>query len=131
MADRPPLFPLFSGVAGDKNQATPGIIMMIFFICAVVYHELFLTDSDDEDDEHVSVLLEVAPIILQSKRRLLLPGNDDSSSDDGSRKRRVTGSDWDRARQSVDTDYMGPMPTFNDRQFERVFRVTRSIAQAC
>jgi hypothetical protein len=36
--------------------------------------------------------------------------------------------DWDRARQSVDQDYMRDVPRFQDRQFERVFRVTRSVA---
>ena len=34
----------------------------------------------------------------------------------------------DRARQCVDEDYLGDVPRFPDRQFERVFRVTRSIA---
>ena len=126
----PQLFPCFGGSAGD-NPATPGVVMMLFFICVVVYEDLFLTDSDDEDEDNVSVLLEVGLILLQSKRPLLLPDDDSSSDDGGSRKRRFIGYDWERARHSVSTDYMGPMPTFNDRQFERVFRVTRSIAQTC
>ena len=37
--------------------------------------------------------------------------------------------DWRRARQCIYDDYWGaPTPRFNDKQFERVFRVTRSIA---
>jgi hypothetical protein len=38
---------------------------------------------------------------------------------------------WDRhrARQCVDADYWGPQPLFDDRQFERVFRVKRSIVE--
>lgn len=44
-------------------------------------------------------------------------------------KRRVR-IQWDhnRARMCVHADYMGPTPLFNDRQFERTFRVTRQVA---
>lgn len=45
----------------------------------------------------------------------------------GRRKRRCFNWNWERARRAVIEDYYGPTPRFNDRQFERVFRVTREI----
>jgi hypothetical protein len=36
---------------------------------------------------------------------------------------------WERARQAVFDDYMKEVPTFNDRQFERMFRINRTVMQ--
>jgi len=45
------------------------------------------------------------------------------------KRRTETGWDHDRGAYSVDTDYMGPKPIFNDKMFERTFRITRTMAQ--
>jgi len=45
------------------------------------------------------------------------------------RKRRRIAWNHERARQCVESDYWGPQPLFNDRQFERVFRITRCHAE--
>jgi len=34
---------------------------------------------------------------------------------------------WDQARHCVAQDYTGPKPIFNDRQFERIYRISRSV----
>jgi hypothetical protein len=44
------------------------------------------------------------------------------------KKRSFIRWDHDRARRCIEEDYWGPLPRFNDPMFERVFRVTRSIA---
>jgi Plant transposon protein len=45
------------------------------------------------------------------------------------RRRSVTNFNWERARAAIFEDYMSPMPKFNDRFFERHFRVSRSIVE--
>jgi hypothetical protein len=54
---------------------------------------------------------------------------DDAVATQQPRQRRVTQCDWERARDAVWKDYMRPDPIFNDRQFERIFRITRSVMQ--
>lgn len=53
------------------------------------------------------------------------------ASDEGGApsKRRYVRWDRERAHRCVLDDYMGPMPRFADRQFERIFRITRSHAE--
>ena len=49
--------------------------------------------------------------------------------DNRPRKKRCKCWNWERAKACVEEDYTGPSPVlFNDRQFERVFRVTRGRA---
>ena len=43
-------------------------------------------------------------------------------------KRRKSKWNWERGRRCVEYDYWGPSPRFNDRQFERVFRISRHFA---
>jgi hypothetical protein len=45
------------------------------------------------------------------------------------RRRIQTNFNWDRARQCVWEDFISPQARFNDRQFERTFRVTRAIIE--
>lgn len=44
-------------------------------------------------------------------------------------RRKVAKYNWDRARCAIYDDYTGPLPLFKDRQFERIFRVNRSIME--
>jgi hypothetical protein len=44
-------------------------------------------------------------------------------------RRSVSRWDWERARQAVWKDYVGPNPSFDDHQFERVFRITRPVME--
>jgi Plant transposon protein len=55
---------------------------------------------------------------------------EEGSDDDTvvSKKRRFIKWDWERARHAIRNDYWGPTPSFSDCQFERVFRVSRSVA---
>ena len=54
-------------------------------------------------------------------------------NDDGApfakKRRTVVKWDWERARKCVHDDYLGLSPLFNDRQFERFFRVSSTVAE--
>lgn len=45
------------------------------------------------------------------------------------KKRRPNRYNWQRARDNIQKDYFGPLPTFDDGQFARTFRVTKAIAE--
>jgi hypothetical protein len=46
-----------------------------------------------------------------------------------SNKRQRVNYDHERARVCVREDWMGPMPRFSDKSFERTFRITRSMVE--
>ena len=80
----------------------------------------------DERNEYASV----AAIVLATKR--VLEEDEEEQDDDDrvpKRKRQYIKWDHERARACVHLDYWGsPTPLFNDRMFERTFRVTRRVA---
>ena len=53
--------------------------------------------------------------------------SDDDGIDSIPRKRRMVKYNRERARISVQEDWMGPVPIFDDKQFERTFRIRRSM----
>ena len=65
-----------------------------------------------------------AETVLQTKRQL------EGRLQEGERNVRPRWKyDWERSRKAIQTDYLGPSPIFDDKQFERVFRVTRGLAE--
>jgi hypothetical protein len=76
--------------------------------------------QQEEDDQFIEG---IARAVLSGSRRLHRSG-------DGNGPNKRTRIDWDhnRAKLCVQHDYWGPQPRFPDRQFERVFRITRAIA---
>jgi Plant transposon protein len=45
------------------------------------------------------------------------------------KKRRASRFNWQRAREAIEADWFGPYPTFDDGQFARMFRVTKTVAE--
>ena len=100
-------------------------------LCAVAYvaiedpgaierfiKELFGEKVDDEEEEDVEEMIATGLAALSGQR-----------IDERPRKKRCKSRwNWERAKQCVQEDYTGPSPIFNDRQFERVFRVTKARA---
>ena len=83
---------------------------------------------DDIIEEMINEVAETYSMntLLGRRRRL------DSDDDDGiliPKKRQMVHYDRPRARQCVMADWMGPSPMFNDKQFERTFRLRRSMVE--
>ena len=99
---------------------------MIFFVSVSLLFFDFLLEEEsqqqqqEEDDQFIEG---VARAVLSGSRRR-------RRSSDGNGLNKRTRIDWDhnRAKLCVQHDYWGPQPHFPDRQFERVFRITRAIA---
>ena len=76
-------------------------------------------------------IISVAEVALQVRRQLHTATADDQEEEQGGRRKRQRVSHFkhERAEQAVYKDYFAPIPVFDDRQFERIFRVTKSIVQ--
>ena len=95
----------------------------------------FVADDINDDDncrpsrsniiQQIQVV-RLATAILRQKRNA--DSIDESSGSRANAKRAFIQYDWARARLAVLTDWLGPQPLFNDSQFERVFRITRDLA---
>lgn len=97
-------------------------VFMIFLVCIVglwaEYEETqALQDSRSGDGR--------AELISTIKRAMEM---EEKEREEPRPKRVMVAYDRKRAQQCIADDYWGPSPRFNDKQFERVFRVTRSIA---
>jgi hypothetical protein len=109
-----------------------------------------IPENPTMEEEAAALVLLGGAVALAAKSLLLLEdGTNDSSDDDataenilsfvniarrrrnrGTRKRRqYKNYNHERARCAVEEDWLGPLPLFDDRQFERVFRITRTIAE--
>jgi hypothetical protein len=86
-------------------------------------------DGNREVDDQVAI---VEAIVLHNNRGSRRGRGDDEADEIGEivqRKRRYHAWDWERARGAILSDCWGPGPKFDDRQFERVFRVSKPIAE--
>jgi hypothetical protein len=102
-------------------------MMLSMFQVILVTMTLFALLEDNtpgaENAEETARLAEtVALITLRLKRHR------EGEHDGPRRKRTVVNYDHRRAAMCVQHDYWGPNPIFRDRQFERVFRITRAYA---
>jgi hypothetical protein len=95
-----------------------GVIMITALITTLIRDE-------EERQRQAAMPAAIARVILEQRRQERGEGHGAPA-----RKRRAFIS-WNhaRARDAVQEDYWAPLPRFNDRMFERVFRVSRRIAE--
>ncbi len=74
--------------------------------------------------DEAEALGEAVLAVMRRKRRGLALVNDV----EGRPPKQQKNWDHDRARQCIHSDWLGPSPFFDDRTFERTFRVTRRVA---
>jgi hypothetical protein len=92
-------------------------------IALVVVGLVFILDHEEQQNK----LERFLALVMHLKRQR--DGEVDNEDEDGRVKKRSRIL-WDHesARAAVHTHYLGPYPVFADRQFERVFRITRTVA---
>jgi len=101
-------------------QLAVAAVALIIGIAVIFDEEIGSPPTETSNINWNSVLHLLMKHQLKRKKRLL---------DRNKKKRRriVRNWDWERACNVVAQDYTGPNPIFNDRQFEWIFRVSRSI----
>lgn len=109
----------------DEFEDFPLPLLILFLISLWGDVEDALTEARRQQDFNNSVDIATTVVAAYRASQEELDGTDGEPPP----KRRM--KQWDRARAlaSVMADYWGPEPLFADRDFERVFRVTKGIME--
>ncbi len=108
---------------------------ILAFGCICLYPSfLYISQQETEpsivDELAASAAGRVAEIAIRIRRQL--EGRNNNNDDGGTRrKRRRLSSRFqhERARLVFEIDYFSPTPVFNDRPFERIFQLTKTIVE--
>ena len=118
----------------EMTAAVRKMLLMIFITGCLSVVGLML-DKQDRIKRQYDVL---AAVVEEVYGEFYDSQNKRKSSDEEiniNKKKRRTKHDHDRAWQCIQQDHLGPQPTFTDKQFEEVFRLTKSkverLIQVC
>lgn len=114
--------------------------MWILYVMSLIHSNMNDTAFEFEDGvirELIQNNLESFDIVsicssLRKKYKRGLPDADNDDGDDiSNRKRQMVKYDRERAYRCVMDDWMGDVPRFDDKQFERTFRIKRWMVDFC
>jgi len=111
-----------------SQDATNNAAALATIICAA----LILDDDADDTGEEADELPEANDMEMMIRDELTSTGKRQHDDEDGvypRSKRQYVRYDRERALRCIMDDWLGPHPTFADRQFERVFRISRTRAE--
>ncbi|KAI2503188.1 Ribosomal protein-like protein [Fragilaria crotonensis] len=115
---------------GSSEKAALLFLLITSTLLPVLY-EYFLQQQERKKKRNISAieesLVSVAEMALQVRRQL--DNQEMEGGGDRRKRRRRSHFRHERAEQAVYEDYFAPTPIFNDRQFERIYRVSKSIVQ--
>jgi len=106
-----------------------GVTFLLVSFLAVDILFLF-NDGNDVDnlrERAVHAAIEAVKLHRESLCKRKQPDNGDADGNEQPKKKKYVRYNRERANQCVMQDYLGPNPTFDDRQFERVFCITRQM----
>jgi hypothetical protein len=107
----------------NRNQATsnlPIFIAAASFMAMLFSCMLYLVLEEEEEEWNRELLRQCLLMIRERHKRAR-----QQLLDDRPRKKLYITWDRERARQSIADDYLGPLPTFNEDGFKRMFRISR------
>ena len=113
---------------GSTENAALLFLLITSSLLPILY-ECYLQQEEKKRNNSIEEsIVSVAEMTLRVRRQLDTPGNQD---EEGGRRKRRRSSRFkhERAERAIHEDYFSPTPVFNDRQFERIFRVSKSIVQ--
>ena len=116
-----------------RQQGIPSELFLAFIVAMVLGVAYFVEyDRLCRIQEEAARVEEVVVAASTQKRASEVLGDDEEGDEDSVGRKKQAYHKWerDRARLAVHKDHWGsPTPLFNGRMFQRVFRVTRQIAQ--
>ena len=109
-------------------------IRIIFYKVAATLSAILLIISSSHKSKIMKTLLKRTAAIIAMQNNVLQTFYSSSSSEDSQeepKKKRAKKTEFGnpRANKCIMDDYLGPEPTFKDKQFELHFRVSRSRFQ--
>lgn len=97
-------------------------------VAVVIEEEEEETAVSSQVVEAIQATTAVLQTLRDESRKRSRSSSDECASEEGRpQKKRYIRYDRERAQTCVRQDYVGPSPLFDDKQFERVFRITRTI----
>jgi len=125
---------LSSSTALSSGTSTSTLASYYFFLISVILPLLceYIRETEQRTQErlerHALVqaqnAAEHASRVTLRVRRVL-----ERNQEQRQLRRQVSIYQHDRTRQAIQQDFFSPLPVFNDRQFERLYRVTKTIFQ--
>lgn len=122
-------------VSYSNSSAMPGgvsekaAIMMVLLLTTallpIVIEYLMKYERKRRQEEERRRAITAAAVALKIRRRL--DGRDRPG--DRAPKRRRSNLQHERAKLAIQEDYFSPTPVFNDKQYERIYRVTKGMTQ--
>ena len=99
--------------------------------CITLFLYAFLQEQEEEGryEERIEELAASAAGMAIRIRRQIEGHNNDDNGPPRKKRRRSSRFLHERARICIETDFFSPTPVFHDRQFERIFRVTKGIVE--
>jgi hypothetical protein len=115
---------------GTTDNAALLFLLITSSLLPVLY-EFYVQQERKRNNSIEESIASVAEMALQVRRQLDAGGTPGNQDEGGGRRKRSRSSRFkhERAERAIHEDYFAPTPVFNDRQFERIFRVSKSIVQ--
>jgi hypothetical protein len=129
-----------SKIASSIDMSAFGNATTFLLLVGAAFFPLLLTyyqQQGGQEQEHPnenSIEDSVAKVVdvVRKVRRRLERGEEEVLDDDNlqqPKRRRSSRFKHDRARLAIQEDYFSPTPIFDDKQFERVFRITKTMTE--
>ena len=115
---------------GATDNAALLFLLITSSLLPILY-EFYVQQERKRNNSIEESIASVAEMTLQVRRQLDAGGTPGNHDEGGGRRKRSRSSRFkhERAERAIHEDYFAPTPVFNDRQFERIFRVSKSIVQ--
>jgi hypothetical protein len=96
------------------------------------YHQQQQEQQEHNQNNIEDAVAKVVEVVCKVRRRLERGGGGAGEEEDDNlppKRRRSSRFQHHRARLAIQEDYFSPTPIFDDKQFERVFRITKTITE--
>jgi hypothetical protein len=114
--------------ARNANFFMAGYFTFIMGGFAIVYQQEMARRRQIEVERKAQYIVSLRVSLTVSIKAALLKQDENPGPQ---KKCRPNQYNWQRARDNIQKDYFGPLPTFDDGQFTRTFRVTKTVAEEC
>jgi hypothetical protein len=119
-----------NGGTPQQNAATTFMLLVMSSLIPLLFLLWYTQESEDDDQQLAVSAEEIARTALRTIRISRGQSEGCGVNEEQRRKKpRLSSYSYERARLAIEADYFSPTPLFNDRQFERIFCVTRSIVE--
>ncbi len=119
-----------NGGTPQQNAATIFMLLVVSSLIPLLILLLYTQESEDDDQQLAVSAEEIARPALRTIRISRGQSEGCGVNEERWRKPRLSSYSYERARLAIEADYVSPTLLFDDRKFERIFRVlTRSIVE--